>query len=605
MDSTLGSERPHQPGSVAGPHPLLDRLIERAKVRPALTCAVIWPDEDTALAAAVHAHREGLIAGHLIGPLTRLRKRAAALELDCSGLTWIDAESPALALAKSIALARSGTVASLMKGHLHTDLLLAAILDREHGLRVPDRRVSHVYVIEPPGLGRLLWVSDAAVHIAPDLAAKRAITLNAITLARACGLNAPRVAILAAIETVNPAMPATVDAVALAQMSREGQMPEGALIDGPLAMDNAVNVQAAQMKGIVSPVAGQADVLIVPNIEAGNLLAKALTFLAHAAAAGVLVGARVPVILTSRADDSFTRRASCALARLLFDAASDRCAVDAQERAAVGHLTAPGALAMVREVPNDRAGVLPMPPSHPTFEQVDDELELVSRVLPVTEPCRLIELGCGAAALARALLARHGACTVTGLEVDRVQMAKNLAKPVERLAFVEAGAQSIPFAEGQFDAALMLKSLHHVPLPLMGQALREVARVLRPAGRLYVSEPIYGGAFNDIVRLYNDEGMVRAAAQGALDAALMERPNLWQQVDEIRFTMPVRYSGFDEFERKHMRPSYADHALDDALIARVRAAFEPHVGADGAWFDRLHHVRVFARTDAPAPCAAQ
>jgi SAM-dependent methyltransferase len=242
-----------------------------------------------------------------------------------------------------------------------------------------------------------------------------------------------------------------------------------------------------------------------------------------------------------------------------------------------------------------------MPGKLHAFERLDDELDLVARILPLASDFRLIELGCGAAALARALLKRFPNSTVTGLEVDRVQMAKNLAMPTERLSFVEAGAQAIPFGDSHFDGAMMLKSLHHVPMPLMGQALREVARVLRPEGLLYVSEPIYGGTFNDIVRLYNDEGMVRAAAQGALDAALMDRHGLWQQVDEIRFTMPVRFSGFDEFERKHMRPSYADHQLDDALVARVRHAFEPHVGADGAWFDRLMHVRVFARSDAAAP----
>jgi ubiquinone/menaquinone biosynthesis C-methylase UbiE len=234
----------------------------------------------------------------------------------------------------------------------------------------------------------------------------------------------------------------------------------------------------------------------------------------------------------------------------------------------------------------------------PSIERIDDELDLVARLLPVGKPCQVIELGCGAAALARALVAQYLHCTVTALEVDQVQMAINLTAPLDRLSFIEAGAQSIPFDDGTFDCALMLKSLHHVPMPLMGQALREVARVLRPAGRLYVSEPTYGGAFNDIVRLFNDEGVVRAAAQGALDAALIEQPTLWQQVDELRFTMPARYSGFDEFERKHMRPSYADHALDDTKIAQVRASFEPHVGADGAWFDRLHHVRVFVRTDA-------
>jgi len=306
---------PNRPGRA-----LLERLIERAKARPPLSCAVIWPDEDTALAAAVQAHREGLIAARLIGPTGRLRERAQRLGLDLQGIDWVDAGSPAQALEQALAQARAGEVASLMKGHLHTDLLLAALLDRGRGLRLPGRRISHVFVIEPPGLGRLLFVSDAAVNIAPDLAAKRDITINAIELARACGIETPRVAILAAVETVNPKMPATVDASALAQMARERLIPGDAMIDGPLAMDNAVDPQAARVKGIDSAVAGRADVLIVPDIEAGNMVAKTLVFLAQAGTAGLLVGARVPVMLTSRADGELARRASCALARLLLDA---------------------------------------------------------------------------------------------------------------------------------------------------------------------------------------------------------------------------------------------------------------------------------------------
>jgi phosphotransacetylase len=306
---------PERPGQV-----LLERLIRLARARPPLGCAVVWPDEDTALAAAVQAHREGLIVARLIGPTGRLHERAGRLGLDLQGIEWVDADSPVQALGQALAQARTGEIASLMKGHLHTEMLLAAILDREHGLRLPGRRISHVFVIETPGLGRLLFVSDAAVHIAPDLAAKRAIMVNAIELARACGIETPRVAILAAVETVNPKMPATVDAAALTRMAREGLIPGRALIDGPLAMDNAVDAQAARVKGLDSPVAGRADVLIVPDIEAGNLVAKTLVFLAHAGTAGLLVGARVPVMLTSRADGELARRASCALARLLLDA---------------------------------------------------------------------------------------------------------------------------------------------------------------------------------------------------------------------------------------------------------------------------------------------
>jgi len=234
--------------------------------------------------------------------------------------------------------------------------------------------------------------------------------------------------------------------------------------------------------------------------------------------------------------------------------------------------------------------------TRPAIASLKDELDLIVKMLPLDRPLDLIELGCGAAATARALLARFPGTQMTGLEVDTVQMAKNQAEPAPGLEFVEAGAQAIPFEAARFDCAMMLKSLHHVPMPLMAQALGEIARVIRTGGRLYVSEPSYGGAFNDIVRLFNEEGKVRAAAQGALDAAITEPEPLWEQIDEIRFTMPARFQSFDEFERKVMRPSYADHRLDAELIERVRAAFAPHQREDGARFVRLMHVRLFTRT---------
>jgi SAM-dependent methyltransferase len=245
-----------------------------------------------------------------------------------------------------------------------------------------------------------------------------------------------------------------------------------------------------------------------------------------------------------------------------------------------------------------------MTPESSAIARFKDEIDLIVKMLPLDRPLDLVELGCGAAATARGLLGRFPDLQVTGIEVDRVQMEKNRAQTIPRLEFVEAGAQAIPFEAGRFDCAMMLKSLHHVPMPLMGKALGEIARVVRTGGLLYVSEPCYGGAFNDIVRLYNDEGMVRAAAQGALDAAIAEPEPLWEQIDEVRFTMPARFENFDDFERKLMRPSYADHKLDAALVDRVREAFSPHQRADGAHFVRLMHVRLLSRTAHPAPPAA-
>lgn len=224
---------------------------------------------------------------------------------------------------------------------------------------------------------------------------------------------------------------------------------------------------------------------------------------------------------------------------------------------------------------------------------VDDELSVLSGLVPLDAQA-IIELGCGSAGLARALLLRHPHCRVTALEVDERQHAKNLAAPQPGLQFVAAGAQSIPFADASFDLALMLKSLHHVPLPLLAQALGETARVLRAGGHLYVSEPVYAGAFNELIRLFNDEGVVRAAAQAALDAAL--RTGAWIQVAERRFEMPVQFSDFADFEQRLMRPTFADHRIDDTKLAAVRAAFEPHnAGAAGARFTRPMHVRLLRR----------
>jgi ubiquinone/menaquinone biosynthesis C-methylase UbiE len=236
-----------------------------------------------------------------------------------------------------------------------------------------------------------------------------------------------------------------------------------------------------------------------------------------------------------------------------------------------------------------------MPSNVDTWPLIDDELSVLAGLVPLAGQ-HIIELGCGAAALARALLERHPDSRVTGLEVDARHHAKNLAAPQAGLRFVAGGAERIAFADASFDLALMLKSLHHVPMAMLGQALREAGRVLRAGGHLYVSEPVFDGAFNEVIRTFNDEGVVRAAAQAALDAAL--RGGGWEQVAERRFAMPVRYSDFAEFEQRMMRPTFADHRIDEAKLAAARAAFEPHCGPDGARFMRPMHVRLLRRQPA-------
>lgn len=223
---------------------------------------------------------------------------------------------------------------------------------------------------------------------------------------------------------------------------------------------------------------------------------------------------------------------------------------------------------------------------------VEDELEVLLDLVPVAGR-EVIELGCGAARLARALLERCPGSRITGLEVDERQHAKNLASPQPGLSFVAAGAEAIPFADASFDVALMLKSLHHVPMPLLARALGEVSRVLRRRGFLYVSEPVYGGPLNEVIRLFNDEGVVRAAAQAALDAAVAQ--GAWEQVAERCFDVPVHFADFADFEQRMMRPTYADHRIDDVKLAAVGAAFATHVKADGAHFTRPMHVRVLRK----------
>jgi SAM-dependent methyltransferase len=224
---------------------------------------------------------------------------------------------------------------------------------------------------------------------------------------------------------------------------------------------------------------------------------------------------------------------------------------------------------------------------------VNDELDLLAELVPLDNQ-DIIELGCGAAGVARALLKRRPGNRITGLEVDERQHAKNLANPQAGLTFVAAGAQAIPFPAASFDLVMMLKSLHHVPMDLMSQALGEAARVLRPGGHLYSSEPVYAGDFNDVVRIFNDEEVVRVAAQAALDAAAAS--GAWVQVADLRVDMPMVFRDFADFEQRLMRPTFADHQIDEAILAEARAAFAPHCGPDGARFERPMHMRLLRKT---------
>jgi len=267
-----------------------------------------------ALQGALLARAHSLIEPILVGNPTRIATAAEAAGADLSGIEIVSAECPADAAACAVALVREGRAQALMKGHLHTDDLLRPVLDRANGLR-GRRRLSHVFVMDVPGLAHPLLVTDAAINIAPDLATKADIVQNAIDLAQSIGIAQPKVGVLSAVETVNPAIPSSIDAALLSKMAERGQIT-GGLVEGPLAMDNAVSIGAARTKGLSSPVAGRAEVLVVPGIDAGNMLAKQLAFLSHAEGAGLVMGARVPIVLTSRADSDMARLASCAVAAL-------------------------------------------------------------------------------------------------------------------------------------------------------------------------------------------------------------------------------------------------------------------------------------------------
>jgi phosphate acetyltransferase len=296
-------------------HEKYERLIAIAQRVEPLSTAVAQPCDESSLRGAIEARDAGLITPILVGPKEKVIEISRSFGLRVDGLQLVDVPHSHAAAARAVEIVRAGKAEMLMKGSLHSDELLSAVTSRDTGLRT-GRRISHVFVMDVPTHPQTLFVTDAAVNIAPDLMAKRDIVQNAIDLYVALGLGKPRVAILSAVEMVTPAIPSTIDAAALCKMADRGQITGGEL-DGPLAFDNAISLTAARVKGIKSPVAGHAQILVVPDLEAGNMLAKNLTFISNADAAGIVLGARVPIILTSRADNVRTRLASCAVAKLL------------------------------------------------------------------------------------------------------------------------------------------------------------------------------------------------------------------------------------------------------------------------------------------------
>ncbi len=295
-------------------HDRYKALIERCSKLDRVSVAVAHPCEETALRGAIEAAEAGLIDPTLVGPAHRISQIAAQIGIDLGPYRLVDAEHSHAAAAKSVELIRAGEADVLMKGSLHTDELLAAVVSKTSGLRT-ERRISHVFVMDVPTYHKVLLITDAAINIAPDLDAKRDICQNAIELAHTLGIEVPKVAILSAVETVRAKITSTIEAAALCKMAERGQIT-GAVLDGPLALDNAISKEAAETKGIRSEVAGDADILLAPDLEAGNILAKQLSFLAQADAAGIVLGARVPIVLTSRADNVRSRMASCAVAVL-------------------------------------------------------------------------------------------------------------------------------------------------------------------------------------------------------------------------------------------------------------------------------------------------
>jgi phosphate acetyltransferase len=314
----MDGQMPYPPHVHPRPHDKYLRLIDSAQKLPPVTTAVAHPCDEVSLEAVVEARKLRLIEPILVGPSARIRDVAVRFNIDITGLPIVEAMHSHDSAAKAVALVREAKAAALMKGSLHTDELMCAVVGHDTGIRT-ERRLSHCFVMDVPGHVDPLIITDAAVNIAPTLADKIDIVQNAIDLAHAAGFPEVRVAILSAMETVNPKVQSTVEAAALCKMADRGQIT-GALLDGPLALDNAISPEAAAIKHIVSPVAGRANLLVVPDLEAGNMLAKSLSFLAGADSAGIVLGARVPIILTSRADTLMARLASCALASLVAEA---------------------------------------------------------------------------------------------------------------------------------------------------------------------------------------------------------------------------------------------------------------------------------------------
>jgi phosphate acetyltransferase len=301
------------------PRSKYERLIEAAKAVPSAVTIAVHPCDETSLSGVCEAAEIGLIKPILVGPADKIKNTAAKHGLDIARFEIVDVPHSEAAAAKAVELVHQARGELLMKGSLHTDELMRSVTAKTGGLRT-DRRISHVFVMDVPTYAETLFITDAAINIFPDLDAKRDIVQNAIDLYTQVGLAGnPRVALLSAVETVTTKIPSTIDAAALCKMADRGQIT-GGVLDGPLAFDNAIDVEAAQIKGIKSPVAGRAQILVVPDLEAGNMLAKNLTFLAKADAAGIVLGARVPIVLTSRADSVRARLASCAVAVLYADA---------------------------------------------------------------------------------------------------------------------------------------------------------------------------------------------------------------------------------------------------------------------------------------------